>query len=860
MFKGLGCFQNEYEILLKDNANPIAHAPRRVPYAIANKLKIKLEELEQNKIIEKANEYSEWVNFLVTVEKKDKNKSLRLCIDPAELNKNILNEHSLMPTFDEIASKLHDMKYFTVLDLKDGFWQVKLTKESQKLCTFATPFGNYRFLRMPFGIKTASNVFQRMNTQNFGDIQNTLLYIDDILVMGKTKKEHDLALKKVLDRARERNVKFNANKMQIAKEKVKYLGHFFSLNEIKADPERIEAIIKMERPTKKKDLQTFLGVVNFMRSFIPNISELTSPLRELIKKNAIFNWTELHTKVFDEIKDHITKSDILVPFDTTKEIVIQCDASQNGLGCCLLQESKPISFASRSLTYNEQNYSQIEKEMLSILFACKKFHFYTYGRKVKVTNDHKPLLGIMKKEIHRIPSSKLQRMRLKLLNYDISLEYAPGKTIQIADYLSRYMIQTGNSEEDKTITESVMSINVSDKRKSEIQLETENDIQLKLIKEFCMNGWPNNKSNCPDNIKNYYQIKNEITIEDDILFYNDRIIIPKTMRKLILEKLHAPHFGITKTKQRARESVYWPNINQDIENIITHCPVCQKLSHKNQKEPMIPHDIPLEPFKKLACDVLEYKATNYLVIIDFYTKWIELVKLKKKTANEINIELLRVFSKFGYPHIIIADNMPFGSYECTQFADKHDFKFITSSPHYSQSNGLAERAVQICKNILKKSVNEEQIIQSLMAYRTTPTKYMNYSPSQLLFNNNIRTDIPMHIKKFKPKLCINVQQQHENKQNKMKTYYDKNAKLRVGFELNQKVLFRNNSKWQLGQIIKILSMPRSYVIESDGRLYRRNSRDIKLYFEHPNNENIQANVCEQGVSMSPKITRSGKRY
>lgn len=342
------------------------------------------------------------------------------------------------------------------------------------------------------------------------------------------------------------------------------------------------------------------------------------------------------------------------------------------------------------------------------------------------------MLGIIKKEIHRIPSAKLQRMRLKLLNYDIELAYAPGKTIQLADYLSRYMIKTDESAEDKTITESVLTINVSDERKKQMQSETEKDELLKIVKEYCRNGWPNHKSKCPAQLRYLFTLRNEIMLEDDILFYNERVIVPTSMRTGILEKLHESHFGVTKTQQRARASIFWPNINNDIEHITTSCKICQENAPNNRKEPMIPHDIPNIPFKKIACDILEFKSKNYLVVIDFYSKWIELIKLKYKTARDINSELLKIFTSYGFPQIIIADNMPFGSYECKNFAKENDFEIITSSPRYSQSNGLAERAVQICKNILKKSQSEDIVLKSLMAYRTTPTKYMKYSPAQLL--------------------------------------------------------------------------------------------------------------------------------
>lgn len=186
---------------------------------------------------------------------------------------------------------------------------------------------------------------------------------------------------------------------------------------------------------------------------------------------------------------------------------------------------------------------------------------------------------------------------------------------------------------------------------------------------------------------------------------------------------------------------------------------------------------------------------------------------------------------------------------------------MTSSPNYAQSNGLAERAVQICKNILKKSENEEQILISLMAYRATPTKHMNYTPSQLVQNRIIRTDIPMHTNKSKPKLCNDAENQLQKKQQKSKEYYDKSVKLRVGLKVNEKVLFKNNDKWIIGHIIALHESPRSYIIQSnDGRVYRRNSIHIKKYYENQNENNSNENAQKNGESESWKLTRSGKRY
>lgn len=315
---------------------------------------------------------------------------------------------------------------------------------------------------------------------------------------------------------------------------------------------------------------------------------------------------------------------------------------------------------------------------------------------------------------------------------------------------------------------------------------------------------------------------------------------------------------------RAKSSVFWPNINNEIENVVVSCRICQFNAANNQKEPLIPHELPDKPFQKIACDILEHKGVSYLVAIDFFSKWIELVRLKNKQGSTLNLELLKIFASHGYPRVIIGDNMPLGSFECIEHARKIDAKIITSSPHYAQSNGLAERSVQICKNILKKSENEEAVLKALLAYRTTPIKDMKYSPAQLLQSRNLRTELPMRESKFRPELCVNVNKQLENKQNNMRAYYDRNAKQRPPFVLNQGVLFINNHKWQLGKIIEICDTPRSYIIESEGRTYRRNSKHIRRFTEkeaEPSQSNYSADSHHSTQSQTlRKVTRSGRTY
>lgn len=393
IFTGLGTLKTNHKFKLKSNARPVAFPPRRVASKLKEAVKKKLDELVEQRTIEVVNTPSEWVHHLVIVEKPD--GSLRLCLDPQELNKALADEFFLIPTIEELAEKIVNADYYTVLDLKDGFYQIELDRHASKVCTFSTAFGCYRFKRFPFGIKSGPELCQKLNQELFGHIPGVVVYLDDILITGKTKLDHDKVLAAVVELARKRDVKFNSKKLQYCLREIRYIGHIFSRKGMRADPERISSITKMPSPTSVKELQRFLGLVNYVRNFVPNMAQLTEPLRHLLKKTTEWQWLPAHEAATNVLRSVLTNSPVLKIFDASRHSVIQCDASKDGIGFCLLQDGRPVAYGSKSLTEAQINYGQIEKEFLAILMACKKFHYYIYGQKVTVETDHKPLVSLM---------------------------------------------------------------------------------------------------------------------------------------------------------------------------------------------------------------------------------------------------------------------------------------------------------------------------------------------------------------------------------------------------------------------------------------------------------------------------------
>ncbi|UYV62865.1 K02A2.6-like [Cordylochernes scorpioides] len=509
IFEGIGRLPIEHKIRLKENATPVIAPSRKIPFSIREKVKAELERMEKLDIIEKVEEPSEWTHPIVVVQKPS--GDVRICMDPRELNKYVQRERYILPTVETMFSELKGATVFSVFDASSAFWQVPLDKESTNLCTIATPFGRFRFKRLPYGLNSASEVFQRCINNILSGLQGTACYMDDILIYGNTMEEHNRNLETVLRRLEENNVKLNAKKQQIAVDKVNFLGHIISRDGIAIQASRAEAIQKLKRPENKTEVQRFLGMVTYLGKFIPNLSDKTAPLRKLISNKSEWKFGGEENDCFEKLKNMVSNAPILTFFDPTKPITISSDASQYGIGTVLMQGGQAIEYASFSLNATQRKYAQIEKELLAIVFGCERFQYYIWGNDVIVETDHKPLLSIVKKPLEKL-SPRLQRMVLRLMRFQISLKFTPGKNMFVADHLSRDPLK---DEVDTSYlegqTESVhMLLVTTDEKIRRLQKETHEDHTLIQLIEYAKNGWPKYKTKVCDEAKPYWQFQDEI--------------------------------------------------------------------------------------------------------------------------------------------------------------------------------------------------------------------------------------------------------------------------------------------------------------------------------------------------------------
>lgn len=827
VFEGLGSIPGVVNIELTEDAKPVVQCQRKIPLALHERLRETLNKLEKKGIIKKVSHPTKWVNSLMIVEKAD--GSLRLCIDPKPLNKYIKREYFTIPTSNDIMSKLIGKNTFSVIDMKDGFWQLTLNEKSSDLCVFNTPFARYKFVRLPFGISSSPELFQRKCYELFGDIQGVSIYFDDLIIAGKSEADHDQILYKVLERAKENNVKFNFTKFQYRLPKVKFMGHIISSEGIEPDSSNVDAILAIEPAKNRSEVLRILGLAKFFSKFIPNLSDITKNLRNLTRKDVEFVWTMSHDQELDQLKYLVTHSPTLKIFNPQSDITIQCDASSEGLGTVLLQNGHPISFASRTLSKAEKRYAQIEKELAAIVFSFKKFNYFVYGHNVVVQTDHKPLIPIFEKDLDKV-SSRLQRMLLQLLKYNIKVVYLPGKEMLVADLLSRSYIKT-NVQDDPEMLHVVHTVYnnlpISNDKKLAFQKAIDSDPVLCQIKQYCESQWPRSDKKLTNDLKMYYKLREQIYLCNNLLFLDSKIIVPHILRHEMLSLVHQPHFGIQKTKLRMRQLFYWPTLSKDVESLVLNCETCQLNQRKNQKETLVSHPLPNRPWQYLFSDFFDWERKSYLLIVDSFSNWIEVTETRTKKAEEVIKFCKHLFSQFGIPDVFYSDNVPYNSESFKKFATDWNFQVKFSSPHHHQSNGLAERYVGIIKELLNKAKNTKDLPLLLMEYRNTPLPKMNCSPAQLLLNRIVKTKIPISSNNLMPKIPIDVENRLKQKYADQKRFYDRSAKDLDMLNINENILFLKDDMWRKGKVLKIVD-DRSYVLtDENGNNYRRNRRFIK---------------------------------
>jgi transposase InsO family protein len=783
-------------------------------------------------VITPVSEPSDWCHQMVVADKP--NGKLRVCMDPKHLNKYLKREEFQIPDFETLSTELSEAVIMSTIDLTSGFWQFGVDTESAKLLTFATPFGRYRYNRLPFGLSCAPEMFHKRIVEVLAHIPGVIVYIDDILVWGRTQEEHDERLEQVLRALRDASLSINDSKCEIGKSRVKFLGHVVEGGKLYPDPEKIKAISNFPSPQDKKSLKRFLGMMSFLRKFVKNYNEMTDLFRPLLKERHEWLWTPTHEAMMEKIRAVENWTTALRIFRPGEPVELFVDASGTGLGAVLTQGGEPVYFASRTLTPAEEKYPQIEKELLALVWAFERLDLYTYGSRVTAYTDHKPLLGLKEKPLDYL-STRQQRYMGRLQRYHFDLKFVPGKELTIPDCLSRAPLPEtekhekrwfmGTDIETEMVYVSALEYTaLSDELRVRLMEESKEDEQYQATIKAYRTGWLETDKSI---VGDYWSDRTEIFEEGEILYYRGRPVIPQGARERFLESIHRGHVGNQTCLKRAQR-VWWPGMSQDIKTYVKTCHTCQTSADQQRDEPMKSFEVPAAPGLVIGSDFFDCGRDQYVIFVDLFSSWVEFFKVTTKDAKNL-IQALRVFmTRNGIPRVFTSDQgSAYTSGEFKEFCVKNGITRKDGSAKHERGNAHAEAAVKKIKKLLNRCANEDELMSAILAWHQTEMAPGRPSPAQVHLGRNLRDDLHWNVQQALVQWS-EVKDWKEKKNDKAKEYFDRGTRALKVLDEGQKVLVRVTDEWKEGKIKRKLERPRSYEVEMEnGRVLERNRVKLK---------------------------------
>ncbi|XP_057312279.1 uncharacterized protein K02A2.6-like [Hydractinia symbiolongicarpus] len=705
-FKGLGQLKDVKNKIQVDNTVvPVAQKPRRLPIMLQKEVDQEISKLLKLKVLEKVDTPPTWVNPLIVVPPK---KGIQLCIDMRVANSAIIREPYQIPRYHQIT----------------------LDDESQDLTAFASSKGILRYTRLIYGISPAAEIYQREIEHVLQGLKRVRNIFDDIIIGAESEKELLKRTEAALKRLRRHNITVNKDKCKFNQKELTYMGHTLSDKGLSPDNRKIEAVNTLKPPSNIKELCSFLGMINYCAKFLPNLADLTAPLRVLTKKNVSWEWTNEHQERFIKLKSMLTSAESLAYYNPGSETEITVDASPIGLGAVISQKQpcgtyRPISYASRSLCPVEQRYSQIERDALAILFAIERFKIYLYGITFIVNTDHKPLVALFGKKSN--PPPRIERWVMKLLPYDFIVQFRPGVN-NPADYLSRSNPVQTLREDSKMADRYIhMVCNTSlpvALSLTTIQEATHRDPVLVKLKE-CLH-----KGHFPDKgaVTTFKRQRLHLSVSKEIVMCDNKIVAPEELKHRVIDLAHKGHQGIVRTKQRLRTKVWWPAMNADVENFIRHCHPCQVVGPAQTPSPMETTPIPRGAWLMLGCDLCGPFPTgeNLLVCIDYFSRFPEPIRA---------------------PEELVSDNGPqFVSNTFKELMNEFNIHHRRVTPYHPQAKGEVERFNRNLKKVVQTAIAEAKdwrvVMQNfLLNYRNTPHATTGVTPAEL-FNRTLRDKLP----------------------------------------------------------------------------------------------------------------------
>ena len=801
------------------NARPIRTKAYRVNYETQCKIDDHIQQMLANGIIEHS--VSPWASPVLLVNKKD--QGTRFCVDYRKLNAVTVKDAFPLPHIEEILNHLGGAQFFTSLDLKSGFFQVGVHEQSRQYTAFICKNGLYQFRRMPYGLSNNPSTFSRVMEAALHGLNWKICinYLDDIIVYSKSFAQHLIDLEIVFERLRSVNLALNPKKCNFAKTTINFLGHVITPEGIKPNDDKIIAVQQHPTPRSKKELQSFLGLVNYYRKYIPHAASILEPLNTLLRKDVPFQWTPDCTQAFELLKEKLTTPPILGYPDFTKEFILSVDACGSSIGFVLSQKQdnneRVIAYAGRSLNKNERNYSINELEALAVIAGVMHFDIFLYGRKFKIYTDNNSVMWLYRQVQ---PKGRIARWIMKLQGYDFDIIYKPGKMNSNADGLSRIpnlaFSLAAWASDGTTEKETFATAQRSDPHLGTIIDSLEN---------------PGDKSNIDCPLEYMLDSDNLLWVKKRTRKWYDnesRLMVPDSLKHQIMTSYHdnilGGHRGFFATYTKIRDRFFWNRMYSEIRNYCKTCENCAKKKvTSDRKAPLRP--IPTEyPFQLVGMDVAgpfpkSDRGNRYLlVLVDSLTKWAEVTPLKTIDAEEVAKALYEsLICRHGTPEKLLTDcGTNFTSVLLTEVCKILNISKIHTTPYHPAGNGLVERFNGTLIRTLAMYVCDNQSSWDLLVpgvtfgYHCSTHQSTLETPFYLLYGRRARLpndvtswpppDLNIPASKRAQIIIKNIQLgqevakfNNEQAQIQMKARFDKTAKEHP-FAVGDKVLLRNYMK------------------------------------------------------------------
>ena len=921
-------------VFVDDEASPVAvHSPSQIPLHWQKQVKDGLDRDVRLGVLERVpvNDPVTWCSRMVITPKPD--GSPRRVVDYTSLNKHAPRQTHHTESPWSIVSSVPPNKVKSVLDCWHGYHSVPLHPADRHLTTFITPYGRYRYKTCPQGLISAGDAYTQRKSEMMEGFENQKTCVDDTILYDDTIEQNFYRVCQFLETAARGGCTFNPKKFQFGSSDVNFLGFLVTKDGIKPSKEFLNNILSFPAPRNITDVRSWFGAINQI-SYTFAIAPLMAPFRHLLSAKVPFQWTPELQTAFDESKQEILRQceKGVRSFDPSLPTALATDWAKFGLGFWLTQKHcscssetpgccqtgwQTVYCGSRFCSAAESRYHPIEGEALATVNGLDKCRFFVLGLpNLILCLDHKPLLGILgdKNNLEDIHNPRLLNFKLKSMLYKFKVTHVPGKKNVIPDTFSRrgdspanktgdqYVVTgeyanslspptwvssptlsaiTSNTEEllQGDIIASLALINSSVSEGSDPDIVTWqrleaaclSDEEYIILHRTVSSGVPEDKSSWDSLILDYFPHRHSLVTVGPVVMLHDRPVIPKPLRPVVMDHLHAGHASATAMFERASTSLYWPNFRQDLINFRAACRQCSRFAPSNPAMPPIIPEDPTYPFQSLCADFFTLDSRNYFVVVDRYSNWLTVFKLAADKTEEVIRVMRQYISTFGIPATFTSDGARvFTSKLFEDFCSKWGIVHRVSTAYNPRANKRAELAVKHAKRIIRGNTSQtgtldtDKLVRAVLMHRNTPCSITGLSPAQVVFGRAVRDPLPLQPSKLRLRqdwrqAADNRAEAYSHRKFTMQETLSRGSRQLPPLKPGDHVLIQDQhgnspKQWSKTGVIIEVGPYDSYIVSVDGsrQVTKRNRRYLRLFKPNTSYEQKVSESCQDPPRLRPR--------